>query len=296
MDSQINFLDSQTLSSRPDVTPGKIIVSSKGLGWDGLYIEKGENEEFTPDNVTVSEHYFAMNIGAPHEWEWKDGDRFRKHCYQTGDLWINPAGVPFSHRISGYNQFLLLTINPEKLPELLPDQPLIERQSFRREHRAQDPHLKLLMQALLLEAETGGNNGRLYVDSLFTAIATHFVNHYSLEQTVDLAGLQSTERQRLRGVIDYIEAHLTADISLADLALEAGISKFHFTRLFKDVFGTTPYKYLVQRRIEKAVILLKKQRLDIAEVAYELGFTDQAHFTRTFKKYKGTTPRQFLKS
>ncbi|NEQ54585.1 MAG: helix-turn-helix transcriptional regulator [Leptolyngbya sp. SIO3F4] len=294
MQSQINFVDSYTLTPKPDVTAGQVLVSSKGLAWDGIYIEKGENEGFTPDDVTVAQHYFAMNIGSALEWEWKDGTTFKTHRYETGDLWVNPAGVPFSHRINGHNQFVLLTIEPQKVAELLPDQPLLERQVFRRQHQAKDKHLQTLIQALLVEAEMGGPNGRLYADTLSTALVTHFVNHYSLDTPINLLNLHPVERQRLGSVIDYIETHLTADVSLSDLALEAGLSKFHFSRLFKDIIGLTPHKYVLKRRIEKATQFLK-QGETIAQVSYLLGFTDQSHFTRVFRQFKGVTPRSYIK-
>ena len=271
-------------------------MSSQDLGWDGIYIEKGENEGFTPDNVTVTQHYFAMNTGPTMEWEWKDGNRFRTHRYETGDLWVNPAGVPFSHRIRGHNQFVLLTLEPSKILELLPDQPLLERQVFRRQHQAQDKHLQALMQALLIEAEMGGPNGRLYADTLSTALATHFVNHYSIDSPVDFLNLPALERHRLGWVIDYIETHLSEDINLSDLALVAGLSKFHFSRLFTDAIGLTPHKYVLKRRIEKATQVLKQGDLTIAQVAYAFGFTDQSHFTRVFKQVKGMTPKRFIKS
>lgn len=294
MQSQIDFVDSHTLTIKPDVKAGKILVSSKDLEWDGVYLEKGENEGFTPDDVTVTKHYFAMNVGSALVWEWKDGKTFRTHCYETGDLWINPAGTPFSHRVNGYNQFVLLTLDPGKIPELLPDRPLLEHQVFRREHRSKDKHIQALMQALLVEAEMGGPNGRLYADTLSTALAAHFVNHYSIDSSIALPSLQGFERQQFGRVIDYIEAHLTEDISLSDLALVAGLSKFHFSRLFKQTIGLTPHKYLLKRRIEKAARVLKRGHLSIADVAFMFGFTDQSHFTRAFKQVKGVTPRLFI--
>jgi AraC family transcriptional regulator len=296
MESQIRFVDSQTLTPASDVKTGKILVSSSDLSWEGVYLEKGENEGFTPDDVTITQHYFAMNIGPAHEWEWKDGSTFKKHRYETGDLWVNPAGVPFSHRIDGHNQFVLLTLEPEKILDLLPDRPLLERQTFRRQHRAQDRHLQTLMQALLIEAELGGPNGRLYADTLTTAIATHFVNHYSLDDPLASLNLRPIERQHLGHVIDYIEAHLTDDLSLNELALTAGLSKFHFSRLFKSAIGLTPHKYLLKRRIERAASTLQRGEAGIAQVAYQFGFTDQSHFTRIFKQVKGTTPKQYLKA
>ncbi|MEM6714243.1 MAG: hypothetical protein AAF622_04160, partial [Cyanobacteria bacterium P01_C01_bin.147] len=135
MESRISFVDSQTLTPKPDVSAGKILVSSHDLSWDGIHIEQGENEGFNPDDVTVTQHYFAMNTGPALDWEWQDGNTFRKHRYETGDLWVNPAGMPFSHRIQGYNQFVLLTLEPAKLTELLSEQPWVERQVFRRQHQ-----------------------------------------------------------------------------------------------------------------------------------------------------------------
>ncbi|MEM9164707.1 MAG: AraC family transcriptional regulator [Cyanobacteria bacterium P01_F01_bin.4] len=299
MQSQINFVDSQTLKPDPDVDAGRILVSSQDLSWEGIHIEKGENDAFNPDDVTVAQHYFAMNVGPPFEWEWKDGKTFKTHRYDRGDLWVNPAGVPFSHRINTYNQFVLLTLDPAKITEALPEQPLIERQVFRRQHKVQDRHLQTLIQALLTEAESGGPNGRLYADTLSTALAIHFVNHYSTEVSLDVSVGQTFARQRLAQVIDYIEAYLTEDLSLNDLALVSGLSKFHFSRLFKQAFGLTPHRYVMKRRVERAAVLLKQDlikpdSLTLAQIAHQFGFTDQSHFTRVFKQVKGTTPKKFL--
>ncbi|MEO1400651.1 MAG: AraC family transcriptional regulator [Cyanobacteria bacterium J06635_1] len=299
MQSQINFVDSQTLKPNPDVDAGHILVSSKDLSWEGIHIEKGENNAFNPDDVTVAQHYFAMNVGPPFEWEWKDGKTFKTHRYDRGDLWVNPAGVPFSHRINTYNQFVLLTLDPAKIVEALPEQPLLERQVFRRRHKVQDRHLQTLIQALLVEAESSGPNGRLYADTLSTALAIHFVNHYGTDVSLDVPVGPTFARQRLAQVIDYVEAHLTEDLSLNNLALVSGLSKFHFSRLFKQAFGLTPHRYLMKRRVERAAMLLKQSghkqdSLTIAQIAHQFGFTDQSHFTRVFKQVKGLTPKRFL--
>ena len=295
MDSQIQFVDSHSLEPNLAVTAGRVLMSSQDLPWDGIYWEKGENEGFIPDDVTVTQYYFAVNTGPALEWEWKDGRSFRTHRYETGDIWVNLAGVPFSHRIQGHNQFLLLTLDPQKIVDLLPDQPLLERRAFRRQHQAQDRHLQALIQALLIEAEMGGPNGRLYADTIATALATHFVNHYGIDNPVDFSQVPVLERQRLGGVIDYIEAHLTEEISLADLALVAGLSKFHFSRLFKGAIGLTPHKYVLKRRVERSLPVLKRGELSLAQVAHQFGFADQAHFTRVFKPVKGLTPKAFVR-
>ena len=298
--SQIRFVDSQTAAPREDVTIGRVLLSSEALDWDGFCLETGENESFNPDGVTIDQHYFAMNIGPAYEWEWKDGRQFKSHRYKTGDIRINPAGTPFSHRVNTYNRFALVAIEPAKLIEALPDFPLVARQTFRREHQSQDPQMQTLMRSLLVEVQAGGPNGKLYADLLSTALAVHFVNHYSIERSLDLQDyfqqLKPTDRQRLGQVLDYIEVHLSEDISLNDLASIARLSKFHFSRLFKSALGLTPYQHLMNRRVARAAHVLMKKAMPIAQVSAEFGFADQAHFTRNFKKIKGMTPKQFAQN
>ena len=298
MQSQINCVDSQTLMPKPAIAPGRILISSKDLAWDGIYIEKGEKEGCKFDDVTMAQHCFVLNVGQSFEWECKEGKTFKTYRYDPGDLWINPAGVPCSYRTNAYKQFVLVALDQAKVVEALPEQTLIESPVFRRQHKSQDKHLQALIQALLIEAESGGPNGKLYADALSTALATHFVNHYSMGIALDFPGDMDIERQRLGQVIDYVEAYLTEDLSLDDLALVSGFSKFHFSRLFKQAFGLTPHRYLMRRRVERAAIVLRKSSkqefLTIAQVAHQFSFADQSHFTRMFKQVKGVTPKQFL--
>ena len=291
----IPFVDSQTLAPKPEVDAGRILLSSADLGWQGIQLIKGENECFTPDDVTVAQHYFAMNVGPAYEWEWKDGNRFKTHRYETGDLWVNPAGVPFSHRIDTYNQFVVVTIEPSKLLGVLSNTSLPANPTFRRQHRAKDKQLQALIQALLVEAEAGAPNGILYADMVATALAAHFANHYSADAPPINNRLHVENRKQFQQVIDFIEASLVEDIRLSELAAIAGLSKFHFSRLFKQTFNLTPHQYVVQRRIERAANMLQQGEQTILQVAHCLGFVDQSHFTRTFKKVKGVTPKQFIK-
>ena len=96
--------------------------------------------------------------------------------------------------------------------------------------------------------------------------------------------------RRLRRVSEYIEAHLSEELSVEMLANQAYLSPFHFARAFKAATGTTPHRYLTDRRIERAKALIAEGRLPLAEIAHVCGFSSQAHFTRWFKRIVGTTP------
>lgn len=103
-------------------------------------------------------------------------------------------------------------------------------------------------------------------------------------------------RQVLQRTCDHIDRHLGDEMSLSAIARVAGMSRFHFARLFRASTGHSPMAYLLRKRIERAKSLLGRGDLAICEIAAMLGFSDQSHFSRTFRKIEGTTPKQFARS
>lgn len=91
---------------------------------------------------------------------------------------------------------------------------------------------------------------------------------------------------------EYIRANLQDTISLETLADLAGISPYHFLRIFKAAKGLPPHTFQTQLRIDLAKRLLSRGE-DIADVAYRTGFSDQCHFSRKFRQFTGATPRQY---
>lgn len=106
---------------------------------------------------------------------------------------------------------------------------------------------------------------------------------------------EKKQSENILKVCTYVKANCQKNISLHELAVYAGLSKFHFSRVFKNEVGISPYDYLIQSRLKLARdMLLNGQPL--AEVALELGFTDQSHFSRFFRRNTGVPPAQFVKS
>jgi len=97
----------------------------------------------------------------------------------------------------------------------------------------------------------------------------------------------------LRRVFEFVEANIDQPINLDELASVAAISRFHFHRQFKKATGSTPHRYIVQRRIERAKALLSESAVPLIEIAARLGFTDQSHFINTFRKMTAVTPRAY---
>ena len=94
-------------------------------------------------------------------------------------------------------------------------------------------------------------------------------------------------------VTDYINNHFAEDLSLEGVASQAGFSKYHFSRLFKQYTDSTFYKYLNQKRIEFAKTLLQDPGVSVTEVAFKSGFSSLSAFLRMFKLMNNCTPTEF---
>lgn len=81
---------------------------------------------------------------------------------------------------------------------------------------------------------------------------------------------------------EIIQSHLYEDLRVEDLATLAGYSLSSFKRKFKEVFGTSPLKYIKQQRLLKGQELLKESNLRISDIAYDVGFNDLGHFSKSF--------------
>ena len=91
----------------------------------------------------------------------------------------------------------------------------------------------------------------------------------------------------------FIDNNYADDIDLDNIADEAYFSKFHFIRLFKNIYGKTPHQYLTSVRIEKAMLLLRTNKA-VSEVCLSVGFESLSSFGSLFKRIVGVTPSAFL--
>jgi len=102
---------------------------------------------------------------------------------------------------------------------------------------------------------------------------------------------------RLFPVIEWIDQHLEDNlISVRDLARRVYLSETHFRRLFKQVFGTSPIKFIRNRRIDHACALLRTSKLSVKEISQQCGFNDTSFFSRVFRSVTGQTPANYRHS
>lgn len=139
------------------------------------------------------------------------------------------------------------------------------------------------------------SSDRLFVDGMRTALAACLLSNYTTDRWQQPATAPVLAPNRLKRVLGYIDAHLADEISLDRLAAEACLSPFHFSRLFRDATGSSPHRYVTDRRVQAAQKELAHDRVSLAEIAYETGFGSQENFTRVFRKATGLTPGQYRK-
>ncbi|MHC4873016.1 MAG: helix-turn-helix domain-containing protein [Planctomycetota bacterium] len=103
----------------------------------------------------------------------------------------------------------------------------------------------------------------------------------------------NNDYERLSKALSFIEDYLTKPISVEDISEIAHLHPNYFSNLFRQHFGIPPMKYVLQKRIEKAQILLCSTEKPVKNIAIETGFNDPCYFTRFFSKYTGMTPMQY---
>jgi AraC family transcriptional regulator len=148
-------------------------------------------------------------------------------------------------------------------------------------------HIALALQE---ETQAGAPGGRIFTDSLVTALAVRLLQNYARapqRAELDPAPLQPW---RLRRVSEYVDAHLDQDLSLAQLAAVAGFSVSHFKPLFKRATGMAVHQYVIERRVARARELLLTGHQSLSEVALQAGFSHQSHMARWLRRLLDTTP------
>jgi AraC family transcriptional regulator len=135
----------------------------------------------------------------------------------------------------------------------------------------------------------------LFADSVAQAMGTRLLQHYGIGAREIVPKVRAASKTRIQKVIAYIDDSLDENFGVDDLAAVAELTPFYFSRLFKQVIGRGPHQYVMERRLQKAVELLRENELTISEVAQRTGFSDQSHLGRHLRTSLGVTPRSLQK-
>ena len=156
------------------------------------------------------------------------------------------------------------------------------------------PHLRAAMGAVDAELTAAGAGGPLAAESLANVLAVNLIRHVLAPCQPTRSRDGALSRAKLRAIIEYVDEHLDASLTLEHLAAVVHLSAYHFARQFKVATGQPPHQYVIARRVERAQQLLRQDHdLSLAEIAAGAGFSDQSHFSHHFKRLTGVTPGRF---
>ncbi|MGB7087561.1 MAG: AraC family transcriptional regulator [Phormidesmis sp.] len=266
--------------------------------WENIQVQQfqlpaGECNCICSDDLTLS----LSLASRPVRMLQSQGEKVYSGLYGKGDITITPAKTPFSARWESDDNFLQIRLSDQLLQSVL-EETLEQRPhqlELLPEFKVRSPQIDAIATLLLSELHCGHSASSLYIDSLANALAVNVLRHHAATTprlTMYEGGLP---QRQLMQVLDYMDAHLDRDIKLADLAQRLEMSQFHFSRLFKQSVGLSPYQYLMQQRIERAKRLLKKTDQLIVEIALACGFSSHSHLSKRFRQSTGVTPKAYRK-
>jgi AraC family transcriptional regulator len=157
-------------------------------------------------------------------------------------------------------------------------------------HGRVDPALQRMTQMIVPSVESPQGFSMLFLDYFRLLFCAHVAHTYARSfqaPTRHRGGLAPWQQRR---ATELLAGHLDGSVRLATLADECGLSVSHFARSFRQSFDTSPHRYLIRQRVERAKQLLSGSRCPLSEVALHTGFADQAAFSRTFKAVVGSSP------
>jgi AraC family transcriptional regulator len=238
----------------------------------------------------------VVNLGNP--FDVKETIRGQEGYLGSGGIVVLPAGTPREWHLErrGEVRHLHLYLGPALVRGVAAGAGLDPENAVLVEALGvRDPQIEHAAMSLLSELRSGELGARIYAESLANVLAVNLLRRYS---SLGRSSVRKLERERpgglpgtsLRTALDYVGDNLAADLSLAEIAREVGMSPYHFSRMFKVSVGVSPHQYVMRQRIERAKALLKHTDLPVGVVAREVGFASSSHFAHQFRRLVGSAP------
>ena len=240
----------------------------------GASLRRWRNTASEMDKPAIDHHCLVMHLGGP------------KRLHRTGDAykWITCGPIDFAHLYFTPRSF------QQCVREVFDREPatveLVDGVGFH------DQLLGALMASMMDELAAGDGSG-LYLQGLLDAAVARVVRVHSTLCAATPLAKQVLAPYKLRVVRDFIEEHLAQELELDMLAQTAGLSRFHFSRVFQQATGHSPFRYVTLRRLDRAKRLMCETRLSLAEIARQSGFGSAAYFSNIFRKSVGFSPSEW---
>jgi AraC-like DNA-binding protein len=130
----------------------------------------------------------------------------------------------------------------------------------------------------------------LYCEMLIDAMVTRIVTRHASMTSGRMPYRENLSPAKLRTLVAFIDGNLAAPLRLAELAAAAALSQAHLARAFRNATGVSLHRFVLQRRLEHARVLLSRSDKPVQAVATQCGFADAAHLSKAYRRAFGITP------
>src|SRR5215467_13688565 len=282
------------------ILPFEADAASDRLGWVGLEAARCRAEPAFERNVpAITHHRLVLVTRPPVDLDLRYEGVKRHRPTPAGSITVVPAGSPVWARSSGHKDELHVFLDAGLVAQVAAeafdlDPARLTVPPFDGLHL---PDLWAAMQAVDAELTAGGAGGPLAAESLANLLAVKLIRHVLAPCQPTRSRERALSRAKLSAIIEYVDEHLDASLTLEHMAAVVHLSAYHFARQFKLATGQPPHQYVMARRVERAQQLLQQDHdLSLTEIAASAGFADQSHFSHHFKRLTGVTPGRFRTS
>ena len=234
----------------------------------------------------------SLHVGAPCVIACRRGGESHRGTAIHGDIDIIPEGTPSVWELAAHDTALVLSFAPRFLRQVAEESGLnAQHLEFRNRFQIRDPQIEHIGWTLQEEMGRGNPCGRLYRESLATALASALVHNYSSLAHPARFTRAGFSGRTLKHVLAFIEDNLASDLFLGDIARVAGLSISHCKVLFRQSLDMPVHQYVIRRRVERAAVLLRQDSLSISQIALETGFAHQSHLAMHMRRLLGVSPK-----
>lgn len=205
----------------------------------------------------------------------------------SGEMTLLPRGIPSEWSWNSSCDRLDVILSPDVLGDGTSLE-VVDRYAFR------DAELEIICRRFYHELSSNGATAQLYCESLVVNLAVILLlRHSTASPATRILPSGGLSRNQARRVLEYIESNLSCQLTLSKLSEIADLSVHHFARMFKQTVGVAPYRYVLERRLERAKMMLRSAKTSLVDISLSTGFDSQSHFTSTFRRMVGATPSEF---
>ena len=283
---------------------GRTLVSGDGPAWTDLFVQvfsrlKLQRPFLVP---AVAEPLIVWVMSGRACVEERDiGGEWLANTVQVGDFFLTQSPTPYEMRWSAEGD------EPFQVMHLYLSVPLFERVAaeilgkavgtmrLRDVSGGRDQQLSSMLELIHAELTAEGQGSRLFIEGLAQALAVYLVRQYAIHDP-QARPSNALPGAKLRRAIAFMEANLQEPFDLADLAKTAGMSAFHFSRLFKSATGLAPSRYFIRQRIARAQQLLQETSDSVIEIGMSVGYSSPSHFAQIFRRETGASPSDYRRS